>query len=48
MAEAEMKLADLETHTKLPSGPTQEAALQRKRTIIEAALAKAKTRQSRG
>jgi electron transport complex protein RnfB len=48
MAEAEMKLADLETHTKLPSGPTQEAALQRKRTIIEAALAKAKTRQSGG
>ena len=45
MAEAEMKLADLETHTKLPSGPTQEAELQRKRTIIEAALAKAKTRQ---
>jgi electron transport complex protein RnfB len=48
MAEAEMKLADLETHTKVPSGPTQEAALQRKRTIIEAALAKAKTRQSGG
>jgi len=48
MAEAEMKLADLETHTKVPSGPTQEAALQRKRTIIEAALAKAKIRQSGG
>jgi electron transport complex protein RnfB len=46
MAQAEMKLADLETHTKSPSGPTQEAALQRKRTIIEAALAKAKARQS--
>jgi electron transport complex protein RnfB len=46
MAEAEMKLADLEMHTKVPSGPTQEAALQRKRTIIEAALAKAKIRQS--
>ena len=46
MAKAEMKLADLEMHTKSPSGPTQEAELQRKRTIIEAALAKAKTRQS--
>ena len=46
VAEAEMKLADLEFHTKVPSGPTKEAELKRKRTIIDAALAKAKARQS--
>jgi electron transport complex protein RnfB len=46
LAEAEMKLADLESHTTSPAGPAKEAELQRKRTIIEAALAKAKARQS--
>ncbi len=46
IAEAEMKLGDLETHTKVPSGPAKDAELHRKRTIIEAALAKAKARQS--
>jgi len=46
IAKAEMKLADLETHTTSPAGPAKEAELQRKRTIIEAALAKAKARQA--
>ncbi len=46
-AEAEMKLADLPTHTKVPQGPGAEAEIDRKRTIIEAALAKAKARQNR-
>jgi electron transport complex protein RnfB len=46
MTEAEMKLADLEMHTTSPAGPAKEAELQRKRTIIEAALAKAKARQA--
>jgi len=46
IAKAEMKLADLETHTTSPAGPAKEAELQRKRNIIEAALAKAKARQA--
>jgi electron transport complex protein RnfB len=46
IAKAEMKLADLEKHTTSPAGPAKEAELQRKRTIIEAALAKAKARQA--
>ena len=46
MAEAEETLADLAAHTKLPSGPDASAEAARKRAIIEAALAKAKARQS--
>ena len=45
VAKAEMKLADLETHTKVEEGPGARTELDRKRAIIEAALAKAKARQ---
>ena len=45
-AKAEMKLADLPTHTKVEAGPGAQAELDRKRAIIEAALAKAKARQT--
>jgi len=45
-AEAEMKLADLTAHTKVPEGPDAQVELNRKRAIIEAALAKAKARQT--
>jgi electron transport complex protein RnfB len=44
-AKAEMKLADLPTHTKVEEGPGARTELDRKRAIIEAALAKAKARQ---
>ena len=44
--EAEMKLADLSAHTKVPEGPGAQAEVDRKRAIIEAALAKAKARQT--
>ena len=44
-AKAEMKLADLPTHTKVEEGPGARIELDRKRAIIEAALAKAKARQ---
>ena len=40
-----MKLADLPTHTKVEEGPGARIELDRKRAIIEAALAKAKARQ---
>jgi len=45
VAKAEMKLANLETHTKVEEGPGARTELDRKRAIIEAALAKAKARQ---
>ena len=45
VAKAEMKLADLETHTKVEEGTGARTELDRKRAIIEAALAKAKARQ---
>jgi electron transport complex protein RnfB len=45
-AKALKKLADLETHTHVPQGGQAQAELDRKRAIIEAALAKAKARQS--
>jgi len=45
-AHAETALADLATHTKVPEGEDAAAELSRKRRIIEAALAKAKARQS--
>ena len=44
--EAEMKLADLSAHTKVPEGLGAQAEVDRKRAIIEAALAKAKARQT--
>ena len=43
LAKAEHKLADLETHTK---GTENAPEVDRKRAIIEAALAKAKARQT--
>ena len=46
VAKAEMKLADLETHTKIEEGPGAQAEVDRKRAIIEAALAKARARQN--
>ena len=46
IAKAEMKLADLPTHTKVEEGPGAQAEVDRKRAIIEAALAKAKARQN--
>ena len=46
IAKAEMKLADLPTHTKVGEGPGAQAEVDRKRAIIEAALAKAKARQN--
>ena len=45
IAKAEMKLADLPTHTKIEAGPDAQAEVDRKRAIIEAALAKARARQ---
>jgi electron transport complex protein RnfB len=53
-SKAEMKLADLATHTRFDAEPTTGEAMSavdvdkemvRKRAIIEAALAKAKARQ---
>lgn len=44
-AKAEMKLADLETHTQVKTGPGAQTEIDRKRAVIEAALAKAKARQ---
>ena len=48
VAKAEMKLADLEAHTKTETGPGAQAEIDRKRAIIEAALAKARARQNQG
>jgi electron transport complex protein RnfB len=45
-SEAQAKLADLGAHTKVPEGPGAQAEMDRKRAIIEAALAKAKARQT--
>ena len=45
-SEAQRKLADLPAHTRVPDGPDARAELDRKRAIIEAALAKAKARQT--
>jgi Na+-translocating ferredoxin:NAD+ oxidoreductase subunit B len=45
-SEAHKKLADLSAHTKVPQGPDAQAEMDRKRAIIEAALAKAKARQT--
>ena len=45
-SEAQMKLADLAAHTKVPQSPGAEVEMDRKRAIIEAALAKAKARQT--
>lgn len=46
VAKAQLKLADLPTHTKVETGPGAQAEIDRKRAIIEAALAKAKARQA--
>ena len=46
VAKAEMKLADLPTHTKVEEGPGAQTELNRKRAIIEAALAKARAKQT--
>ena len=46
IAKAEMKLADLPAHTKVEDGSGAQAEVDRKRAIIEAALAKARARQS--
>lgn len=46
VAKAEMKLADLPAHTKVEDGAGAQAEIDRKRTIIEAALAKARARQN--
>ncbi len=46
IAKAEMKLADLPAHTQGADGAGAEAQVQRKRAIIEAALAKARAKQS--
>ena len=40
-----MKLADLAAHTQLPEGEGAQAEIDRKRAVIEAALAKARARQ---
>jgi electron transport complex protein RnfB len=45
MAKAEHKLADLATHTK---GTDNAPEVDRKRAIIEAALAKARAKQNQG
>ena len=45
VAKAEMKLADLPSHTQVDAGPGAQAELDRKRAIIEAALTKARARQ---
>ena len=44
VAKAEMKLADLEAHTRAEAGPGAQSEIERKRAIIEAALAKARSR----
>ena len=46
MDKAETKLADLPAHTQVPEGVAAQPELDRKRAILEAALAKAKARQS--
>ena len=46
VAKAEMKLSDLETHTKVETGPGVLEEINRKRAIIAAALAKAKTQKN--
>jgi len=48
VAKAEMKLQDLETHTRVETGAGAAADIDRKRAIIEAALAKARARQTGG
>jgi len=45
IAKAEMKLADLQAHTKVEEGDGAQAEVKRKRAIIEAALAKARARK---
>lgn len=47
VAKAENKLADLQAHVQVQEGPGAQAEIDRKRAIIEAALAKAKARQNR-
>ena len=50
LAKAEAHLTDLESHTKVPQGVGKAAELERKRSVIEAAIAsaaaKAKARQA--
>ena len=46
ITKAEMKLADLASHTRIEAGPGAQAEVDRKRAIIEAALAKARARQN--
>ena len=48
MDKAETKLADLPAHTQVPEGVAAQPELDRKRAILEAALAKAKARQNLG
>ncbi|WP_396432069.1 electron transport complex subunit RsxB [Limnohabitans sp.] len=45
-AELQMKLSDLPTHTKIDSGPGAQTEIDRKRAILQAALAKAQARNS--
>ncbi len=45
-AKAEAKLADLQAHTRIQGGPRAQAEIDRKKAVIEAALAKAKARQN--
>ncbi len=45
VAQAEMKLADLPTHTRVEGGAGAQTEIERKRAVIEAALAKARARQ---
>jgi len=47
IAKAEMKLANLAAHTQLPEGEGAQAEIDRKRAIIEAALAKARARKAK-
>jgi len=46
ISKAETKLADLTAHTKVPEDATAQPEIDRKRAILQAALAKAKARQS--
>jgi Na+-translocating ferredoxin:NAD+ oxidoreductase subunit B len=46
LSKAEAKLADLPAYTKVPEGAAAQPEIDRKRAILEAALAKAKARQN--
>jgi electron transport complex protein RnfB len=46
VSKARMKLADLDAHTHSPTGEAGQSERERKRAILEAALAKARARQT--